>query len=177
MKIAGKTAVAIEFTLEDDQGEKIEASKEGKPLWYLHGLGNLVPGLEKALDGKGAGDTVDVKLAPADAYGARDEKQLRNVPLRRFKAQRIQVGGRYQIQDKDGPRLVLVLGVSGDYAKVDANHPLAGRTLHFVVKIIDVRAPTAEELEHGHVHDKDDHGHGGHGHDHDHDHGDHDHDH
>jgi FKBP-type peptidyl-prolyl cis-trans isomerase SlyD len=175
MKIAEKTAVSIEFSLEDDKGEKIEESTPGKPLWYLHGIGNLVPGLEKALDGKGKGDTVDVTLAPVDAYGEPDAKQIKNVPLRRFKAPRIQVGGRYQIQDKDGPRVVLVQKVSGDYAQVDGNHPLAGKTLHFVVKILDVRKATAEELEHGHVHDGHGHDHGGH--DHDHDHGDHDHDH
>jgi FKBP-type peptidyl-prolyl cis-trans isomerase SlyD len=176
MKIAEKTAVAIEFSLEDETGEKIEASEAGKPLWYLHGIGNLVPGLEKALGGKGAGDTVDVNLPPADAYGEHDAKQIKNVPMRRFKAPRIQVGGRYQIQDKDGPRIVLVKSVSGDYAQVDANHPLAGKTLHFVVKVVDVRKATAEELEHGHVHDGGDHGHdhGGRGHHH---HGDHDHDH
>jgi FKBP-type peptidyl-prolyl cis-trans isomerase SlyD len=159
MKIADKTAVAIEFTLSDDKGEQIESSREGKPQWYLHGLGNLVPGLEKQLTGKSAGDTVDVKLGPADAYGERDEKQVRNVPLRRFKVARIQVGGRYPIQDSDGMRAVLVKAVNGDYAQVDGNHPLAGKTLHFVVKIVEVRKATEEELEHGHVHDADDHGH------------------
>src|SRR5437016_12426640 len=115
MKIAEKTAVAIEFSLEDAEGQKIEASEAGKPLWYLHGIGNLVPGLEKALTGKGAGDTVDVKLPPAEAYGEPDPKEVRNVPLRRFKAPRIQVGGRYQIQAKDGMRIVLVQSVSGEY--------------------------------------------------------------
>jgi FKBP-type peptidyl-prolyl cis-trans isomerase SlyD len=184
MKIAEKTAVAIEFSLEDDKGEKIEASETGKPLWYLHGIGNLVPGLEKALTGQGPGDTLDVKLPPAEAYGEHDAKEVRNVPLRRFKAPRVQVGGRYQIQAKDGVRIVLVKSVSGDYAQVDGNHPLAGKTLHFVVKVVDVRAATAEELEHGHVHgdgrhDGDhDHGDHDHAHDHAHDHGhDHDHDH
>jgi FKBP-type peptidyl-prolyl cis-trans isomerase SlyD len=166
MKIADKKAVAIQFTLKDEKDDTIEASEDGKPLWYLHGLGSLVPGLETAMTGKGAGDTVDVKLAPADAYGAHDAKQVRKVPLRRFKAPRIQVGGRYQIQDKDGMRIVLVKAVSGDYAEVDGNHPLAGKTLHFVVKVVEVRDATADELEHGHVHDggDDDDGHGHHHH-------------
>ena len=169
MKIADKKAVAIDFTLEDDAGEVIEKSAENEPLWYLQGLGNLVPGLEKALEGKDVGDTVDVKLAPADAYGERDEKEVRKIPLRKFKAPRIQVGGRYQVQAEDGLRVVVVKSVSGDYALVDGNHPLAGKTLHFVVKVVDVRDATEEEQQHGHVHGPDAHGHGdGHGHHHHH---------
>jgi FKBP-type peptidyl-prolyl cis-trans isomerase SlyD len=176
MKIADKTAVAIEFTLKDEAGEVLETSVGKDPLWYLQGLGNLVPGLEKALDGKDVGETVDVTLSPADGYGERSDKEIRNVPLRRFKAPRIQVGGRYQIQAADGPRVVVVKAVNGDYALVDGNHPLAGKTLHFVCKVIDVRAATEDEQQHGHVHGPEGHGHEHHDHDHGHDH-DHDHDH
>jgi FKBP-type peptidyl-prolyl cis-trans isomerase SlyD len=168
MKIADKTAVSIEFTLKDDKGEVMETSVGRAPLWYLHGGGNLVAGLEKALGGKAVGDTVDVTLAPADGYGERDAKEIRNVPLRKFKAPRIQVGGRYPIQIGDGQRLVLVTAVNGDYARVDGNHPLAGQTLHFIVKVMEIRDATAEEQQHGHVHDPADHGHG-HAHHHDHD--------
>jgi FKBP-type peptidyl-prolyl cis-trans isomerase SlyD len=159
MKIADKKAVAIEFTLKDDKGEVIETSVGKDPLWYLQGIGNLVPGLEKALDGKDTGETVEVSLSAADAYGDRDEKEIRNVPLRRFKAQRVQVGGRYQIQAEDGMRVVTVLSVNGDYARVDGNHPLAGKALTFICKVIDVRDATEEELQHGHVHDPAGHGH------------------
>ena len=159
MKIADKKAVAIEFTLKDDAGEVIETSVGKKPLWYLHGLGNLVPGLEKELAGKKAGDVVDVKLAPEDGYGPYDDKELRKVPLRKFKAPRVQVGGRYQIQSEDGRRVVLVKSVSGDYAQVDGNHPLAGKTLHFNVKVVEVREATDDEQAHGHVHDPAGHGH------------------
>jgi FKBP-type peptidyl-prolyl cis-trans isomerase SlyD len=177
MKIADKKAVAIEFTLKDDKGEVLETNVGKKPLWYLHGIGSLVPGLEKKLEGKGAGETVDVTLAPADGYGERDDKEIRNVPLRKFKAQRIQVGGRYQIDVADGPRVVVVTAVSGDYARVDGNHPLAGKTLNFIAKIIEVKDATEEDLEHGHVHGPEGHGHDEHDHDHDHDHEGHDHDH
>jgi FKBP-type peptidyl-prolyl cis-trans isomerase SlyD len=178
MKVADKKAVAIEFTLKDDAGEVIETNVGRAPLWYLHGEGNLVPGLEKALAGKGAGDVVDVKLAPADGYGERDAKEVRKVPLRKLKAPRVQVGGRYQMEAADGPRVVVVKSVSGDYAEVDGNHPLAGKTLHFSAKVIEVKDATAEDLAHGHVHGPKGHGHdhGDHG-DHDHDHGGHDHDH
>ena len=165
MKIADKKAVAIEFTLKDDKGETLETSVGKDPLWYLQGLGNLVPGLEKALEGKDVGATIDVELAPADAYGERDEKEVRKVPLRKLKAQRIQVGGRYQMQADDGLRVVVVKSVTGDYALVDGNHPLAGQKLHFIVKVVDVRDATADEQEHGHVHGPEGHGHG-HGHHH-----------
>src|SRR5882757_4602879 len=121
MKIADKKAVAIEFTLKDEKGETLETSVGKDPLWYLQGLGNLVPGLEKALEGKDVGETVDVKLSPADGYGERSDKEIRNVPLRKFKAQRVQIGGRYQIQAEDGPQVVVVKAVNGDYALVDGN--------------------------------------------------------
>jgi FKBP-type peptidyl-prolyl cis-trans isomerase SlyD len=162
MKIGDKKAVSIEFTLKDQQGEVMETSVGKDPLWYLHGEGNLVPGLEKALDGKEPGETVDVTLAPADAYGEHDEKEIRKVPLRKLKAPKIQVGGRYQLQEKDGVRVVVVKSVSGDYAQIDGNHPLAGQTLHFIVKVMEVRDATEDELQHGHVHDA--HGHGHHHH-------------
>jgi len=174
MKIGDKKAVAIEFTLKDDKGETLETSVGKDPLWYLQGLGNLVPGLEKALEGKDVGETIDVKLAPADAYGDRDEKEVRKVPMRKLNAKRIQVGGRYQMQGPDGVRIVTVKSVSGDYALVDGNHPLAGMPLHFIVKVVEVRDATADEQEHGHVHGPEGHGHGHEHHHHDHDH-DHDH--
>ena len=174
MKIADKKAVAIEFTLKDDAGELIETSVGKDSLWYMQGLGNLVPGLEKALEGKAKGDTIDVKLSPAEGYGVPDPKQVRKIPLRKLKAQRIQVGGRYQVQTDDGVRVVVVKAVSGDYAQVDGNHPLSGKALQFIVKVVDVRDATKDEQEHGHVHDGGGHGHEHHGHDHDHDH-DHDH--
>jgi FKBP-type peptidyl-prolyl cis-trans isomerase SlyD len=171
MKIAEKKAVSIEFTLKDDKGEVIETNVGKDPLWYLHGIGNLVPGLEKAVEGKGVGETIDVKLEPKDAYGERDEKEVRNIPLRRIKAPKIQVGGRYQAETPGGGRIVQVLAVNGDYAKVDGNHPLSGQKLNFIIKVVEVRDATEEELAHGHVHQG-----GGHGHHHHHDH-DHDHDH
>jgi FKBP-type peptidyl-prolyl cis-trans isomerase SlyD len=164
MKIADKKAVAIEFTLKDEAGEVLETSVGQDPLWYLQGQGNLVPGLEKALLGKDVGETVDVKLPAAEGYGERDEKEVRNVPLRKFKAQRIQVGGRYQIQAGDGQRIVFVKAVNGDYALVDGNHPLAGKTLHFICKVVEVRDASEDEQQHGHVHGPEGHGHGHHHH-------------
>jgi len=164
MKIDDKKAVAIEFTLKDEAGEVLETSAGKDPLWYLQGQGNLVPGLEKALLGREVGETVDVTLPPAEGYGERDEKEVRNVPLRKFKAPRIQVGGRYQIQAGDGQRVVIVKAVNGDYALVDGNHPLAGKSLHFICKVVEVRDASEDEQQHGHVHGPEGHGHGHHHH-------------
>jgi FKBP-type peptidyl-prolyl cis-trans isomerase SlyD len=152
MLIGSKKAVTIEYTLKDDAGEVLDTSEGRKPLTYLHGTGSLIPGLEKALEGKTAGDSLEVTVGADEAYGPRDERLVRKMPLRRIREERIQVGRRYTADTAEGPRLVLVTAVAGDYVTVDANHPLAGMTLHFAVKIVEVRDASAEELEHGHVH-------------------------
>ncbi len=159
MTIGPKTVVSIEYVLKDDAGEELDSSSGRDPLTYLHGVGNLVPGLERALEGKGKGDGVDVTLPPADAYGDRDEKLVRNLPLRKIADKKPQVGQRYRAQLEDGQAIVLVTGLRGDYATIDANHPLAGMTLHFQVKVVEIREATADEITHGHVHGGDDHHH------------------
>jgi len=159
VQIQAKSVVTLEYTLKDDAGEVLDKSEGRGPLTYLHGAGNLVPGLEKALEGKSAGDSLEVSIAPADGYGDRSEKLVRKIPLRKIQDPRPQPGKRYRAQVDDGLRIVLVTGLSGDYASVDANHPLAGMTLHFAVKVVEIREATAEELSHGHVHGK-----GGHHH-------------
>jgi FKBP-type peptidyl-prolyl cis-trans isomerase SlyD len=159
VQIQQRSVVTIEYTLKNDAGEILDKSEGRAPLTYLHGMGNLVQGLEKALEGKVVGDSLEVSLSPADGYGERDEKLIRKIPARKIRDPRPQVGKRYPAQVDDGLRMVLVTAVSGDYASVDANHALAGMNLHFSVKVLDVREATAEELSHGHVHGK-----GGHHH-------------
>lgn len=180
MQIAAQKAVTIGYTLKDDAGKVLDSSEGGEPLIYLHGAGDIVPGLEKALEGKQVGDEISVSLSPDEAYGHRDEAQVRNVPLRKLPKGKVEVGMQYEVTTEAGPMLALVTAVRGDYATIDANHPLADMRLHFDVKVVAVRDATPEELEHGHVHgpddhhhdehhhhDHDDHGHG-HGHDHNH---------
>jgi FKBP-type peptidyl-prolyl cis-trans isomerase SlyD len=169
MQIADGTVVSIDYTLKDDAGTVLDTSDGREPLDYLQGAGNIITGLEKALAGKSAGDAVEVVIKPEDGYGTRDEKLVRNLPARKIADKNPQVGRRYRAQLEDGVAIVLVTAIKGDYVSVDANHPLADKTLHFSVKIAGVRAATAEEREHGHVHDAHSHGHG-HNHDHDHDH-------
>lgn len=161
MQIAPDAVVSIHYTLTSDSGETLDSSAGGEPLAYLHGKGNLIPGLEKALEGKQAGDKLQVKVAPAEAYGEYDKSLLQNVPRRSFKGVgNVQVGMQFQVQSPQGPRSVTVTRVAGDMVTVDANHPLAGQNLNFDVEITEVRVASEEELAHGHVHGPGGHHHG-----------------
>jgi FKBP-type peptidyl-prolyl cis-trans isomerase SlyD len=129
-------------------------------LAYLHGSGNIIPGLEKALEGKQAGDKLNVRVDAADAYGERDDALTQDVPLSMFQGvDQIEEGMRFQAQTSAGVQVVTVTRVSGDSVTVDGNHPLAGKPLTFDVNVVEVRDASGEELEHGHVH-----GEGGHAH-------------
>ena len=159
MPIAQDSVVTIHYTLKDDTGEVIDTSREGgEPIAYLHGHGNLVPGLERELEGKNTGDKVVVTVTPADGYGEFDQNLIQQVPRRALQGiKNIKVGMRLHAQTPQGPRAVTITRLVGDMVTIDGNHPLAGKNLNFDVEITDVRAPTAEELEHGHVHGE--HGH------------------
>jgi FKBP-type peptidyl-prolyl cis-trans isomerase SlyD len=152
--------VLIHYTLKDDAGKVIDSSSGSEPLAYIQGHGNLVPGLEKALEGKQDGDTIKVSLAPADGYGMRNEALVQRVPKRSLQGSgEIRKGMQFQAQTDEGLRLFTVTAVVGDMVSLDGNHPLADQTLNFDVEVIRVREATSEELEHGHVH-----GAGGHHH-------------
>jgi FKBP-type peptidyl-prolyl cis-trans isomerase SlyD len=159
MLIADNTVVSIDYTLKDDEGAVLDSSDGREPLDYLHGAGNIIAGLEKVLLGKTVGDAIEVVISPEEGYGRRDEKHVRKLPLRKLADKKPQVGRRYRAQLDDGVAFVLVTAISGDYATIDANHPLADKTLHFAVKVAGVRAATDEEKQHGHVHGAHGHGH------------------
>lgn len=160
MNISHNRVVCIHYTLRDDAGEVLDSSSGRAPLAYLHGNGNLVPGLESALDGKSAGDKLTVAIAPEQGYGVRDERLVQVMPRGKFeKTGEIVAGMQFRTSGPGGTRLVTVTRIERDLVTVDANHPLAGKTLHFEVEITEVRAATREELAHGHVH-----GPGGHHH-------------
>lgn len=160
MEIADQRVVLMHYTLTNERGEVLDSSAGHEPLAYLHGGGNIIPGLEKALLGKKAGDKLQVKVAPAEGYGERDERLLQHVPRRAFQGVKdIQPGMSFTAQGENGPMRVTVTRVAGDMVTVDGNHPLAGETLNFDVEITEVRAASAEEMSHGHVH-----GPGGHHH-------------
>jgi FKBP-type peptidyl-prolyl cis-trans isomerase SlyD len=152
--------VLIHYTLKDDGGAVLDSSAGSEPLAYIQGHGNLVPGLERALEGKQDGDSLAVTVSPADGYGTRDEKLVQRVPKRSLQgAGDIRKGLQFQARTEDGMRLFTVTAVVGDMVSLDGNHPLADKTLHFDIEVVSVRDATAEELEHGHVH-----GAGGHHH-------------
>jgi FKBP-type peptidyl-prolyl cis-trans isomerase SlyD len=160
MTIAQDQVVSIHYTLKDDAGEVIDSSAHGEPLSYLHGHGNLIPGLERELTGRKAGDRLQVKIPPADGYGEYDRELVQRVPRRTLKGiPEVKVGMRLQAQTAEGTRVVTVTQLAGDMVTLDGNHPLAGKNLNFEVEVAAVRAATAEELAHGHVH-----GAGGHHH-------------
>jgi FKBP-type peptidyl-prolyl cis-trans isomerase SlyD len=160
LQIARNKVVTIHYTLRDEQGTVIDSSGGRGPLAYLHGKGNIIPGLEQALAGKGAGDRLEVTIAPEQAYGVRDERLVQILPRSRFpEGAEVAVGMQMRASGPQGPRIVTVMKVERDFVTVDGNHPLAGRTLHFSVEVAEVRKATHEEVAHGHVH-----GPGGHHH-------------
>lgn len=160
MQITEHCVVSINYTLTNDRGEVLDSSEQGAPLAYLHGTGNIIPGLESALTGLEQGAKLQVQIEPADAYGERNEQLVQEVPRRAFQGiNDIQPGMSFTAQGDGGPVRVLVTRVLGDMVTVDGNHPLAGERLNFDVEIAEVRTATAEELEHGHVHGPDGHHH------------------
>ncbi len=159
MQIAKDKVVSIDYTLTGDQGQVLDSSQGREPMAYLHGNQNIIPGLESALDGKSQGDALKVTIAPEQAYGQHDPKMVQVVPRRIPGPPTITPGMQFQGNSNQGPRVITVTKVEGDNVTIDANHPLAGQTLNFDVKVVGVRDATAEELSHGHVH-----GAGGHQH-------------
>lgn len=160
MQINKDTVVTLDYVLTDEQGNELDRSAEGQ-FAYLHGANNIIPGLEKALEGKQAGDELQVNVDPADAYGQRDDALQQQVSMEMFeRPEDVTVGQQFHAQTPNGdPLVITVTSVEGDNVTIDANHPLAGVPLNFDVKVVDVREASQEELEHGHVH-----GPGGHQH-------------
>ncbi|WP_297922934.1 peptidylprolyl isomerase [uncultured Agitococcus sp.] len=160
MQISNDNVVSIAYTLTNDEDQVIDTSEGGAPLVYLHGAQNIIPGLENALVGKQVGDKLKVSVEPAEGYGEYQAELVQVVPKRMFAGvDNIEAGMQFHAQTDYGMQIVTVAAVEGEDITVDGNHPLAGQTLHFEVEVVDVRAASKEELEHGHVH-----GEGGHHH-------------
>lgn len=154
MNIEQDKVVDLDYKL-TVKGEVVDQSEPGEPLTYLHGHSNIIPGLEKALEGKGAGDTMQVTVQPEDGYGERDEDNTEELAREDFEDD-IEIGETYYAQAEDGSVIPFtVMELNGDMVKVDFNPPLAGEVLNFDVTVVGVRDATAEELEHGHAHTPD----------------------
>ena len=160
MQIAKNSVAAFHYTLTDDQNQVIDSSTGRDPLTYLHGSGQIVPGLEKQMEGRVVGDKFDAEVAPEEGYGVHQAELMQEVPREAFQGvEDIQPGMQFQGNGPQGQINVTVTKVEDDKVFIDGNHPLAGKTLHFAIEVTDVRAANEEELAHGHVH-----GAGGHQH-------------
>ena len=152
--------VTIHYTLRDKAGKTIDSSIKGEPLTYLEGVGNIIPGLESALTSASVGEKKSVSVKASDGYGERSTEHFVTVPRTQFpKDLQIKVGDTFQSGSGHHARPFSVSEIRGDEIILDGNHPMAGQDLHFEVEVMEIRAATAVELEHGHVH-----GPGGHHH-------------
>ena len=144
--------VTINYKLTDDDGRVLDSSEEREPLTYIHG-GGLIPGMEQALEGRAIGEEFQVTIPPEQGYGQKDPNMVQAVPRTNFGGiEQIEPGMQFQARTPEGARVVTVVDVAPDTVTVDANHPLAGVTLHFDVSVVGVREASPEELAHGHVH-------------------------
>jgi FKBP-type peptidyl-prolyl cis-trans isomerase SlyD len=160
MQITLNSVAQFHYVLKDADGSVLESSEGSEPMTYLHGHGGLLPGLEKALEGKAAGEKFSVTLPPDDAFGERRDDSEMRVPISQLQgAKKWEPGMQAFIQTQHGHQQVTVLKVGHTMATVDVNHPMAGKTLQFDLEVLDVREASQEELSHGHAH-----GPGGHHH-------------
>lgn len=158
MNIVNDRVTCFHYTLRNDAGEVVDSSSGKEPLAYLHGHNNIVPGLEKELEGHQAGDSLQVTVEPEEAYGQRQEALVQEAPRNAFKEiDGLAPGMHLQVEGPSGPTIITVTEVGEETVTIDANHALAGETLHFEVEITDVREAEAEELDHGHPHGPDGH--------------------
>ena len=159
MKIAKDSVVRFHYSVSEPGQESLESSRDREPLAILIGHGNIIPGLEAALQDREAGESFGVDVAASEAYGERRDGLTQRVPKKHFGNQRLVPGQQVVLQTNFGPRAVTIQKVGMSVVDVDLNHPMAGKDLHFDIDVVDVREATPEELEHHHVH-----GDGGHHH-------------
>ncbi|KJZ07567.1 peptidylprolyl isomerase [Halomonas sp. S2151] len=151
MRISPQCVVRLHYVLSNQQGDVLDDSwKRDEPLEYLHGHGNLMEGLERALVDAEVGSRLSVTLSPAEAYGLRDESLVREVGRQAFPGTDLRPGMCFQTPGDAGPQIVSVVEVKGDSVVVDTNHPLAGETLSYRLEVLDIRQATRAELAKGH---------------------------
>lgn len=160
MKIGKNTVVSINYTLRDKSGQVLDSSEGRDPLVYLHGVGQLIPGLENELEGEAVGASKQVVISPNDAYGERQDDLLHVVSKTGFTGEEEMFEGmQVQLETDNGPAIAVIAKIDGDEVTLDLNHPLAGEELHFDVAVVELREASEDEISHGHVH-----GPGGHHH-------------
>jgi FKBP-type peptidyl-prolyl cis-trans isomerase SlyD len=154
MKVSKDSVVSLEYRLHLGDGQVVDESEPGQPLAYMHGRGQIVPGLEGQLEGMSAGESKKVVVPPGQGYGEHDPRGLQEVPREMFPPNaNLQAGVTISAQTADGDVIpITIRELKGDKVVVDLNHPMAGKTLHFDITVREVRAATDEEKEHGHAH-------------------------
>lgn len=155
MQISKDTVVQFNYRLTDEQGNQLESNVGKTPIAYLHGHNNMMVGVEKALEGKNVGDNFSVTLPPEETYGVRNEKEdaIQRVPVKHLQGAKVWKPGMVAIVNTEqGQRQVTVIKSGKFMVTIDTNPPLAGKTLTFELTVTDVRAATAEEIQHGHAH-------------------------
>lgn len=153
MKIAKDSVVLFHYALVDRKNKVLDGSRGGEPLPYLHGHSNIVPGLEKAMEGREEGESFKVTLMPSEAYGARDEDLVEIINRDAFDGlPELKVGMHCQVEDDNGElKLVTIVEFNDEEVAVDGNHPYAGKALTFDVEIVEVREASDDELAQGRV--------------------------
>lgn len=150
MQIEPDTVVSIDYTLTDKDGNVVDTSEGREPLAYLHGHGNIVPGLEKAIEGNEAGAELQVTVPPEEGYGPYREELVQAVSKEVFAGvDKVEPGMQFHAESAQGPLIVTVRKIEGEQVVIDGNHQLAGQDLNFDVKVREVRPATPEELQQG----------------------------
>jgi FKBP-type peptidyl-prolyl cis-trans isomerase SlyD len=154
MQVEKNKVVEIDYTLKDENGDVLDSSEGGQPLSYIQGTGNLIPGVETALEGKSSGERVEITVPPETGYGVRDDSLVLTIEREKFgEVEDLKPGLRFRMDTPDGLMIFTVVKLDETEVLVDGNHPLAGMTLNFDITVQSIREATTEELEHGHVHD------------------------
>ena len=154
MQVEKNKVVEIDYTLTDEGGRVLDSSDGGEPLSFIFGIGDLIAGVENALEGRSSGERIEITVPPETAYGLRDDSLLLTIERDKFgEVEELKEGQRFRMETPEGPMAFTVVKIDEAEVLVDGNHPLAGMTLNFDITIQSVREATTEELEHGHVHD------------------------
>ena len=153
-KVQNGLVVGIVYKVKLEDGEVVDESEPGDPLYYLHGAENIVPGLEKALVGLAVNESKTVKVTPEEGYGEYDEEATEELERDMFPADmELEPGLMLTLEDDEGNLMdAVITDIADEIVTLDFNHPLAGETLFFEVKVVEIREATPEEREHGHPH-------------------------
>lgn len=160
MNIGPGMVVTMHYELTDDNNDELESTFDAEPFLYLHGHGNIIPGLEQQIEGATIGQKLHATVYPAQGYGDRDPQAVFEVSRDQFDADaELEIGMMVYQETDQGTQSFTVTAYDENHVTLDGNHPYAGHVLHFDIEVLDIRPATAEELEHGHVHHGDHHHH------------------